>query len=72
MNVSVRADAPTRFATPLLAVPVAADADPGALPGLDGAAAAQLAAAHGRGDFAGKEGQTLLLYPGERGGPGRV
>jgi leucyl aminopeptidase len=72
MNVSVRTDPPARFATPLLAVPVSADAGAKALPGLDAAVAAQLAAARGRGDFAGKDGQTLLLYPGGEGGPERV
>ncbi len=75
MNVSVRADAPARFATPLLAVPVAADAPAGAdvLPGLDAPVASQVAAARSRGDFAGRDGQTLLVYPGAAsGGPERV
>ncbi len=75
MNVSVQAAAPARFATPLLAVPVLADAASGAdvLPGLDAATAAQLAAAHARGDFAGREGQTFLIYPdAASGGPERI
>ncbi|MET0396595.1 MAG: leucyl aminopeptidase, partial [Longimicrobiaceae bacterium] len=75
MNVSVRAEAPARFATPLLAVPVAADAPAAAevIPGLDAPLAAQVAAARSRGDFAGRDGQTLLVYPdAASGGPERV
>ncbi|MBV9774408.1 MAG: leucyl aminopeptidase [Gemmatimonadetes bacterium] len=64
MNVSVQSAASGRFATPLLAVPVFADA-PGdeAVAGLDAGTAAQIAAARARGDFTAKENQTLLAYP---------
>ncbi|HEX2189841.1 MAG TPA: leucyl aminopeptidase [Longimicrobiaceae bacterium] len=75
MKVSVQASAPARFTTPLLAVPVPADADASSppLPGLDDATAANVAAARSRGDFAGKEGQVLVVYPqAGSGGPERV
>lgn len=72
MNVTVRSDAPARFAAPLLAVPVFTDGGGEVLPGLDEATAAQVARARSGGDFVGKEGEKLLLYPASGEGPERI
>ncbi len=64
MNVSVQRASPAEVAAPLLAVPVFDGADlAGGAAELDRALGGQIAAVRARGDFRGREGESLLLYP---------
>jgi leucyl aminopeptidase len=71
MNVTVlRADAAGRR-TPLLVVPVF-EGDDAATSALDAALGGGLGAVRASGDLAGKEGESVLLYPAGGEGAGRV
>ena len=65
MEISVVKVDCTEFATPLLAVNVFEGEDglTGPIQKLDGSLDGQISEVIGRGDFRGKEGQTLVLYP---------
>ena len=59
-------------AVPLLAIPLAEGESVRVPAGLDAALAGQVQALRARGDFKGKENETLLLFPSSAGGPERV
>jgi leucyl aminopeptidase len=64
MNISVRRGGASGAATPLLVIPVFEGQAP------DAALGAEAAAAHSRGAFTGKEGESVLLFPAS--GPERL
>jgi leucyl aminopeptidase len=72
INVAQAGSAPPR--TPLLALPLAEGEAPlaGAAAALDAALGGQVQTLRARGDFRGKENETLLLFPTSADGPERV
>jgi leucyl aminopeptidase len=73
MNITVLRAAAAARLTPLLVVPVfEGEAGDPAVDELDAELGGQVAALRGRGDLRGKEGETVVLYPGGRIGAERV